>query len=126
MPPSPLPLGPSSLRCGSSSGLTPQYRSRHCRHAETSADDLESLLLTTTARRTLQGELPKRRPDGEIDRSASLVQLARVLYGAGVPVEEIPGILAERDESLGWRKYTERVDAQQQYERIIALIERRG
>ncbi|HSH82424.1 MAG TPA: DNA-primase RepB domain-containing protein, partial [Herpetosiphonaceae bacterium] len=71
--------------------------------------DLDSLPLTTTARRTLQGEQPKKRPDGEIDRSASLLAMARVLYGAGVPAEEIPSMLAERDEQLGWGKYTERV-----------------
>ncbi len=86
--------------------------------------ELDSLPLTHAARRTLQGELPKRRPDGEIDRSASLVQLARVLYGAGVPVEEIPGILAERDETLGWRKYTARADAARQYQRIVSLVSR--
>ena len=87
-----------------------------------SLPDLDSLPLTATARRTLQGELPKRRPDGEVDRSASLVQLARVLYGAGVPPADLPRILAERDVSVGWRKYTDRADAQQQYERIAQLV----
>ena len=86
--------------------------------------ELASLPLTTTARRTVRGELPKRRPDGEVDRSASLVRMARVLYGAGVPVEEIPGILAERDEALGWQKYTGRQDAARQYRRIVALVSR--
>jgi hypothetical protein len=57
-----------------------------------------------------------------VDRSASLVQIARVLCGAGVPIEEIPGILAERDASLGWRKYSDREDAQQQYQRIVVLV----
>jgi hypothetical protein len=88
------------------------------------ATALDRLPLTTTARRTLQGELPKKRPDGAVDRSASLVQIARVLYGAGVPVEELPAILAERDETLGWRKYTEREDAGRQYRRIADFISR--
>ena len=60
-----------------------------------------------------------------MDRSASLVQIARVLYGAGVPAEEIPGILAERDAGLGWRKYTGRADANRQYESIVAYVTRR-
>src|SRR3712207_4062280 len=91
-------------------------------HAPATAPD--SLPLTPTARRTIQGELPKKRPEGEIDRSASLLQIARVLYGAGVPPEEIPGILAERDEQLGWRKYTSREDAARQYQRIVTFVSR--
>ncbi len=39
-------------------------------------------------------------------------------------VEEIPGILAERDEALGWRKYTDREDAERQYQRIVSLLHR--
>jgi hypothetical protein len=48
-------------------------------------------------------------PDGRLDRSASLVRMARVLRGAGVPPVRIVEALAERDESLGWRKYADRV-----------------
>ena len=86
--------------------------------------ELASLPLTTTARRTLRGELPKRRPDGEVDRSASLVQMARVLHGAGIAPRQIAQVLAERDEALGWRKYTDRADAARQYEKIVALVTR--
>ena len=88
--------------------------------------ELDSLPLTTTARRTLQGELPKKRADGSVDRSASLVQLARVLYGAGLTPEHIAQVLAERDETLGWRKYTGREDAQRQYECIVQFVSRKA
>ena len=86
--------------------------------------ELERLPLTTTARRILQGERPKRRPDGGVDRSASLLQMARILHGAGVDPHHIAQVLAERDEALGWRKYTDRPDAAKQYERIVAYVTR--
>jgi hypothetical protein len=79
--------------------------------------------LTASARSIYMGQRVKRTPDGRVDRSAALVQMARILYGAGVPPECIPAILAERDETLGWHKYTDRQDAWRQYERITDLVE---
>lgn len=78
--------------------------------------------LTAAAQRIYSGELVRHTPDGRVDRSVGLVQIARVLAGAGVPPEEIPGILAERDETLGWRKYSDRADAQRQYQRIVGFV----
>jgi hypothetical protein len=84
---------------------------------------LEQVTLTTTARRILAGALPKRRPDGAIDRSASLVAMARVLLGVGLPAAAIAEALAERDAALGWRKYSGRADAAQQYQRIVTFLQ---
>ena len=63
---------------------------------------LESLPLTQTARRTLEGSAPRLRADGQIDRSASLLAMARVLAGMHWSAERIARTLAERDQTLGW------------------------
>jgi DNA polymerase-1 len=53
------------------------------------------------------------------DRSNGLVEIARMLCDAGYQdVEGIASILAERDSSLGWHKYTNRKDASRQYRAI--------
>jgi hypothetical protein len=85
---------------------------------------IEALPLTATARRILQGEVVTRRPDGEIDRSASLLHMARILAGAGLDAAAIATILAERDAAFGWRKYSDRTDAYEQYARIAAIVTR--
>jgi hypothetical protein len=61
-------------------------------------------------------------PDGRVDRSASLVRIARVLYDVGLPREAIAGALAERDVRLGWEKYAGRRDARARYEAIVTLV----
>lgn len=78
---------------------------------------------TRTAHRILSGEEYQCRPDGSIDRSASLVQLGRVLHGLGYRGDHLADELARRDAALGWHKYTERPDAREQYEKIVTLLE---
>lgn len=87
-------------------------------------EELARLPLSREARRILDGDAVALAPDGRVDRSASLVRIARVLHGAGVPPERIAATLAERDVSLGWRKYTDREDAARQYAKIAALVSR--
>jgi hypothetical protein len=88
------------------------------------AVDLEAVPLSATARRIVLDEQPKHRPDGDIDRSASLLQMGRVLAGAGLPPERIAAFLAERDAMLGWGKYIDRADGLRQYDRIAQLVSR--
>jgi hypothetical protein len=78
--------------------------------------------LTVSARRVWSGEAVKQTADGRIDRSAALVQIARVLYGAGLSPSQLIEALAERDVALGWDKYTYRKDATLQYGRIVRLV----
>lgn len=59
---------------------------------------------------------------GRVDRSASLVRIARVLHGAGVAPAQIAETLAERDVNLGWHKYCWRQDAATYYARIVSLV----
>lgn len=56
------------------------------------------------------GEETKRKEDGTIDRSATLLQLARALAWAGAPRGAIAAALRERDETLGYMKYVTRRD----------------
>lgn len=80
--------------------------------------------LMASAREVWQGEAPKRTLDGRIDRSASLVKIARLLSDAGASTDAIAEALAERDVTLDWRKYAGRADAAEQYRRIAELVAR--
>lgn len=79
--------------------------------------------LSGYAKRIWEGVAVKYTPDGQVDRSASLLRIARILYGARLSRAAIIAALVERDVALGWKKYTEREDAQEQYERIVDYIE---
>ncbi len=72
------------------------------------------------------GENPKLKEDGSVDRSASLLNIGRVLEDGGASRDTIAKALRERDESLGWNKYTYRKDSESQYERIVDVLERGG
>jgi putative DNA primase/helicase len=82
--------------------------------------------LETEALKVWRGENPKAKDTGEIDRSGSLVKVGRVLYDAGATRPTIVAALAERDEALGWRKYTGRQDADQRYKEIVDELESNG
>ena len=73
-----------------------------------------------------RGEKIKRNDVGEVDRSASLLLMGRVLYDAGATRRTIVEALRERDESLGWDKYTHRKDSEDQYHRIVDELEQNG
>ena len=72
-----------------------------------------------------RGNDPKIR-DGRIDRSGSLVKIGRVLYDAGANRPVIEEALRERDEALGWRKYSGRADAGERYAEIVDELEENG
>jgi hypothetical protein len=78
------------------------------------------------AMKVWRGEKPKAKNTGELNRSGSLVKIGRVLYDAGATRPAIVAALAERDEALGWRKYTDRHDADTRYHEIVDELERNG
>ena len=82
--------------------------------------------LDGASRAVYRGEDPKAKEGGGIDRSGSLVKIGRVLYDAGATRPAIVAALAERDEALGWRKYTSRPDAESRYHEIVDELERNG
>jgi hypothetical protein len=91
-----------------------------------SRTETPSPTLDAGSRRVWRGEEPKLKDDGQIDRSGSLVKIGRVLYDAGGERPLIVQALRERDEALGWRKYTGRHDADQRYHEIVDELERNG
>jgi P4 family phage/plasmid primase-like protien len=72
------------------------------------------------------GETYKGNAAGEIDRSATLLMIGRVLYDAGANRKVIVEALAERDMALGYEKYTDRRDEEKQYHNIVDELEEEG
>jgi hypothetical protein len=62
-----------------------------------------------------RGQRPKRKPDGSVDRSTSIFEVARVLVRAGLHPNWLSPVLAERDTTLGWNTYAQRPE---EYRRI--------
>jgi hypothetical protein len=73
-----------------------------------------------------RGEKPKAKDTGEVDRSASLMKIGRVIYDAGATRRTVAEALRERDAALGWKCYTNRPDADKQYQAIANVLEREG
>src|SRR5215216_4366302 len=73
-----------------------------------------------------RGEKPKAKNTGEVDRSASLMKIGRTIYDAGATRRTVTEALKERDRTLGWKCYTNRPDADKQYEAIANVLENEG
>jgi AAA domain/RepB DNA-primase from phage plasmid len=86
------------------------------------------VVLEPEALEVWRGEVPKMKDSeaGEVDRSASLIKIGRVLYDAGATRRTIAQALKERDLTLGWKCYTERRDANKQYQAIVNVLENEG
>ncbi len=82
--------------------------------------------LAPEALRVWRGEKPKLKDDGRTNRSSTLVKIGRVLYDAGATRRVIVAALSERDATLGYRKYTERADAEERYHEIVDELESNG
>lgn len=95
-------------------------------HGSNGATDEPPVELEPAALAVYRGEKPKFKEGGGIDRSGSLVHVGRVLYDAGATRPAIVAALAERDEALGWCKYTGRRDGESRYHEIVDELERNG
>jgi P4 family phage/plasmid primase-like protien len=73
-----------------------------------------------------RGEKPKAKDTGEVDRSASLMKIGRVLYDAGASPRVVAEALKERDLTLSYQKYTNRRDANEQYQVIADKLVSEG
>jgi hypothetical protein len=73
-----------------------------------------------------RGEKPKAKANGEVDRSASLMKIGRVIYDAGATRRTVTEALKERDRALGWKCYTNRRDADKQYQAVAGKLEHEG
>jgi hypothetical protein len=82
--------------------------------------------LETEALKVWLGHKPWAKDTGEIDRSATLMHIGRVLYDARATRPAIVQSLRERDEALGYNKYTGREDADKQYHAIVDELQKSG
>ena len=96
---------------------------------ELEEDDADEppIALNPKATKLWRGEEPKVKEDGtgEIDRSASLMKIGRVLYDAGGNRCTVVEGLKERDQALGWNCYTDRRD-DREYHRIFDKLKDEG
>jgi P4 family phage/plasmid primase-like protien len=90
------------------------------------ASDEPPVELAPGALRVWRGERPKLKDDSQLDRSSTLVKIGRVLYDAHATRSAIVAALKERDIALGYRKYTDRADADERYHEIVDELERAG
>jgi hypothetical protein len=93
--------------------------------ARSDADE-PPIKLGEEALKVWRGDKPKFKETGELDRSASLVKIGRVLFDAGANRTVLVAALRERDEALGWRKYTGRRDSEERYHEIVDELEETG
>jgi AAA domain/RepB DNA-primase from phage plasmid len=90
--------------------------------------DEPPIVLGPEALKVWRGEKPKAKDTGEVDRSASLMKIGRVIYDAGATRRMVAEALKvkERDLALGWKCYTNRRDADRQYQAIADKLEHEG
>jgi len=107
--------------------LLPQL-SRVSRNGHTHDDFLAMppVELGPEALKVWRGEKPKAKDTGEVDRSASLMKIGRVLYDAGASPRVVAEALKERDLTLSYQKYTNRRDADEQYQAIADKLVSKG
>jgi hypothetical protein len=88
--------------------------------------DEPPIVLDGNALAVWRGERVKRTKAGDVDRSASLLWIGRVLYDNGMTRRGLVAELRARDERLGWRKYSDRADGDDQYHAIVDELEANG
>lgn len=96
---------------------------------EPSADDggEPPIVLTPEALKVWRGEKPKLKDNGKIDRSATLLNIGRVLFDAGANRRVVVEGVRERDKALGLNKYSDNRDGGlREYERIWEKLEEDG
>ena len=87
------------------------------------------MILSDEDMKVWRGENPKLKEDspGEVDRSATLMKIGRVLYDAGATRRPIVDALEERDRALGYEKYSGNRDGgRKEYERICDKLAEEG
>jgi hypothetical protein len=95
-------------------------------HIHEPDQDEPPVVLGAEARKVWRGEKPKRKDNGEVDRSRSLLKIGRVIYDAGATRRTVVESLKERDLTLGWKCYTNRSDTDKQYQAIANVLENEG
>lgn len=77
-----------------------------------------------------RGELFEVDDDGNLDRSRSLFHIGLTVAEAGATEAGVRWAIEDRDQALGWEKYTGRADADTRYteiaEKVVATVQNRG
>jgi hypothetical protein len=103
----------------------PEPNGHHRPHRD-EGDDEPPVALDSEQMRWWTGEKFKEKEDGEIDRSKTLLMIGRALYDAGANRNVIVEALSDRDVALGYEKYSDRRDAEEQYHKIVDELEKQG
>lgn len=83
--------------------------------------------LDSEALKVWRGEVPKFKESGELDRSATLMHIGRVVFDVGGNRAVVVADLRERDRALGYNKYSSNRDGgQREYERIFEKLRAEG
>jgi hypothetical protein len=107
--------------------LLPRIEEPKAEYVPNEDADEPPVVLDPEAMRVWRGERAKLKDNGEVDRSASLMVMGRKLYDAGATRPTIVTALRERDEALGWEKYTSNRDGgRREYERIYEKLAQEG
>jgi predicted ATP-dependent serine protease len=80
-----------------------------------SSDNEPPVYLTGAGLEYWQGKRQKLKPDGETDKSETLIAIAYHLRNAGASVKVIAEALSNRDSALAYNKYSGRKDASRYY-----------
>ncbi|CAA9444729.1 MAG: hypothetical protein AVDCRST_MAG28-585 [uncultured Rubrobacteraceae bacterium] len=89
--------------------------------------DEPPVVLSPEALKVWWGEAPRLKKNGEIDRSATLLYIGRVLYDAGANRRVVVESVRERDRTLGFDKYIDNRDGgQREYQRIFETLAESG
>jgi len=90
-------------------------------------NDEPPVTLSPEALRVWRGEAPKLKENGEVNHSSTLMKIARVLYDAGANRQVVVEGIAERDQALGYEKYSGNRDGgHKEYERIFSKLSVEG
>jgi hypothetical protein len=103
--------------------LPPLPHGPHPQDGQTACGDGAEQLplpLSDYAAAVWRGEQVPRKADGSVDRSEALWLLGAVLREAGLAARYVGAELAQRDEALGWGKYTDRPE---QYAAVVEKLQ---
>ena len=106
--------------------LLPDLEEPEAEYDPTGGDE-PPVVLSPEALKVYRGEKPKLKENGEVDKSATLMKIARELYDAGANRQVVIAALAERDRTLGYEKYAcNRDGGRKEYERIFSKLGERN
>jgi len=108
--------------------LLPNIEEPGAEHDPEEGEEEPPVVLSPEALKVWRGEKPKYREDnGKLNRSATLLHIGRVIFDAGGNRLAVVEGVRERDEALGYNKYSSNRDSgQREYERIWEKLTAEG